>query len=296
MVEGRGFTLLEILVALTILAIVVAVIYASFATVADTITVSRTSMEEIRLRQFLARSLTVNFTGAYADPEFQDARFIFQGIDGEDQDGPADAISFCSTAQLVGGMALPGDLKVVRYEVIGEESSDLTLDADVLEEEPGRMLQVTETPISNTSSTMEDLTEEAQALLADLTSESPSWTVPVRTFDITYFDGTDWVEEWDSMVLGRLPWSVQIKVNFAKTDELLEAEALEGFDIHDDPDFEMVVAIPLGTSVLESAESFEERRSLSQSRSNTGSSAKDDADKERRSSRRRGRRRRNRRN
>jgi hypothetical protein len=75
--------------------------------------------------------------------------------------------------------------------------------------------------------------------------QAPSWSVPIRTLDITYFDGAEWVEEWDSMTLGRLPWCVQIRINFARTDEEIQREIDQNIDIENSPDFEMVVPLPI---------------------------------------------------
>ena len=70
-------------------------------------------------------------------------------------------------------------------------------------------------------------------------------TVPVRTVDFTYYDGTDWVDEWDSQTMGRLPWCVRVRINFARTDEEILAEKDQNLDIVENPDFEIVVPIPL---------------------------------------------------
>jgi len=75
--------------------------------------------------------------------------------------------------------------------------------------------------------------------------------VPIRTFDIRYYDGAEWVDEWDSEIVGRLPWSVHVKVNFARTEEQIEEEEDENIDIEEDPDFEMVIPLPTGFGRLQ---------------------------------------------
>jgi hypothetical protein len=72
--------------------------------------------------------------------------------------------------------------------------------------------------------------------------------VPVRTLSIRYFDGRDWLEEWDSHDQGRVPWAVEFKVNFAKPKEQLDAENGK-FNVNDDPDLMLVVTIPRGIGV-----------------------------------------------
>ena len=74
--------------------------------------------------------------------------------------------------------------------------------------------------------------------------------------DLQYFDGAEWLDEWDSLQFGRVPWCVHIRINFAKTDEQLKEEASENYDDIDDPDFEMVIPIPLGLGVTEDGRSL----------------------------------------
>ena len=207
----RGFTLLEVLVAMSILIVIVAVVYASFASVTDTISVARVRTEEMRLRQFLERSIRTNLTSVYSDRSFEQQVFQFVGTNDENTVGPRDTLRFVSTNALMGGLALPGDFKEVRYEIYGGEEGRLQIGADKKKQqefqnadaEPDQAkLEAMETPL---------LASNAQAVDAetgniDLTQtdtknqdmpvfEAPSWSVPVRTVDFTYYDGTDWVEE-----------------------------------------------------------------------------------------------------
>jgi prepilin-type N-terminal cleavage/methylation domain-containing protein len=84
----RGFTLLEVLVAMSILIIIVAVVYASFASVTDTISVARVRTEEMRLRQFLERSIRTNLTSVYVDRAYEQQVFQFVGINDQNTTGP----------------------------------------------------------------------------------------------------------------------------------------------------------------------------------------------------------------
>ena len=119
---ARGFTLIEILIAITLLVVIMTIIYACFLTVTESVSMGRITLEELRLRQFLVRSFTSNFATAFADLDYQNTQFLFEGINNDGIDGPEDSVTFCSTAPLVGGMSLPGDLKLVQYEVIGGDS------------------------------------------------------------------------------------------------------------------------------------------------------------------------------
>jgi len=252
----RGFTLLELLLSISILVVITAIVYASFASVVNTTTATRASIEEIRLRQFLTRSLERNFATVYSDTGYEDEAFRFVGISEDSVDGPQDSVRFCSSAPLIGGVALPGDLKEVRYEVLADLSSEMEIDLygdDEEEEGQGQgelespTLQVSETPLLGGN--VQAVEEETSHFVADESYESPSWSVPVRSMDIEYFTGVEWVEEWDSQEVGRMPWAAHVRINFARTEEQLELEKELGFDPDEDPDFELIIPIQVGMGV-----------------------------------------------
>jgi prepilin-type N-terminal cleavage/methylation domain-containing protein len=267
----RGFTLLEVLIAISILVIIVSVIYASFASVTNSMMAARVKTEDMRLRQFLERSFRTNLTAVYVDRAFQDPVYQFIGVDEEGTEGPRDSLRFVSVNTLIGGMALPGDFKEVRYDVIGglDASLDLHIGYDDPEDNPAfdptqRKLQTTETPVM--ASNAQELDSDTGYLDPNAGLgrneqnfyEAPSWSVPIRTLDITYFDGVEWVDEWDSQLLGKLPWCVRIAVNFARTEDELLAERDEGLDVYENPDLEIVVPLPVGIGRTQDGRSQEQ--------------------------------------
>ena len=273
----RGFTLIEVLIAISILSVIVLVLYASFSSVINTMEAARVSSEEMRLRMFLQRSFRSNFTSVFADPTIESEVFRFVGVDDETDDGPNDNVRFVSVNTLMGGRALPGDLKEVRYGTIGDDESEFNpIDFD---EDLGplyddqRKLEAVETPIfgSNAQELDEETgflkpAEDEESIMGadDLpVFESPSWSVPIRTVDLTYFDGLEWVDEWDSQLVGRLPWCVRIRLNFARTDAEIEEEKREGIDIIEYPDFDMVIPLPSGLGTTQDARSLQEMSELS---------------------------------
>ncbi|HOF41568.1 MAG TPA: type II secretion system protein [Candidatus Hydrogenedentes bacterium] len=257
--RNQGFTLMELILVMAIIVIMTAIVYSSLTTVVNSTAMARAAAEETRLRQFLARSFETNFRSVYSDRTNELPAFQFIGVNDESSDGPMDSVRFCSTAPLMGGMALPGDLKEVRYEVMDSETSKLGLDFDGTrtakgEKHPGgSMLESVEMPlIAGNTETLDSLSEaELTELAADPNYEAPHWSVPVRSMDLKYFDGADWLDEWDSLQFGRLPWCVHIRINFAKTEAQLKEEASERYDDIDDPDFELVIPIPAGLGVTE---------------------------------------------
>ncbi len=253
---NAGFTLIEVLLAIAILVVVVSIIYTTFSSVTTTIGVSRVNSEELRLRQFLERSFQNNFASVYIDQGLGLPGYQFIGLNEDSPDGPVDSLRFASSAAMMGGMALPGDLKEVRYEVLGVEGriGDFDLRDDE-NEDAGPQLRATETPLTlaNMMALSGEVDDPDRDTDSDLGYDAPTWTVPIRNFDVEYYDGAEWVDEWDSEVVGRLPWSVHVKVNFARTEEQIEREEDEHIDIEEDPDFEMVIPLPAGIGRLQDA-------------------------------------------
>ncbi len=282
----HGFTLIEVLIAISILAVIVLVLYASFSSVTNTMESARVSEEEMRLRMFLQRSFRSNFTSVYTDRTMQNEVYRFVGIDDETRDGPNDSIRFVSVNTLMGGRALPGDLKEVRYGTIGGDESefnpiDFSDDPEWLLDDQ-RKLEALETPIFGSNAQEldpdtgflkppEEQDANSSMNIGDQpVYESPSWSVPIRTIDFSYYDGTEWVDEWDSQLLGRLPWCVRIRINFARTDRQLEEERREGLDIEENPDFDMVIPLPSGIGMTQDARALQGLSGAAQQGEETG--------------------------
>jgi len=252
--QGRtrvdGFTLIEVLISMAILVVIVAIVYGSFSAVATVTEQARASAEEMRIRQFLARNLNLNFSTLYIDPMLYSEQFAFVGTNETGPDGPMDSVEFCSSAPLMGGTAMPGILKRVRYGAAGTNNPDMNLDSFTSDGDAGESeLEGSEALMAPSG---EELDSAAATGIEDVFGEdSPSWSVPVRSFDVAYFDGADWVEEWDSLAMGRLPWGVHIRINFEHSDE---AGGLLSESDPESADFETFIPIPLGIGVWLSAE------------------------------------------
>ncbi len=244
-----GFTLLELLLAIVVLAVITGMVYGAFSGTVASAARSRVAAEELRLRGFLIRSFETNFTTVYVGPQQAQEVYRFVGVNGDSTEGPRDSVRFCSTAPLIGGVALPGDVKEVKYVAIESDSSDMRLrwGDEGSEDDVSAILQVTETPMLGGN--VQSVDSTTASFVADPSYVSPNWSVPVRTLNFQYFDGQQWVDEWDSQVSGRLPWAVWIKINFAKTKEQLDYEREQGFNVLDDPDFELIIPIRGGMGV-----------------------------------------------
>ena len=261
-----GFTLIEVLFAISLAAVVVAIIYESFAAVTDATALARQSAEELRIRQFLTRSFESSFSTVYVDPAYYNEQFAF--ISGTETGGGStmDSVEFCSSAPLMGGMAPPGFYKRVHYGAATSDTSDLTLGSKEAASLEGlarstQIFEATETLIDMTaprpdqSGFSKEKAKEDTAAAFGLDEASPAWTAPIAALDFSFFDGEEWVEEWDSIQMQRMPWCVRVRLNFARTEEQ-EAAGDNGTDVTEDPDFEMYIPIPIGMGVWTTADQW----------------------------------------
>jgi prepilin-type N-terminal cleavage/methylation domain-containing protein len=251
----RGFTLIEILVVVVILAMIMGIVYECFAAVMNSTDEARRSADEMRLRRYLIRSLSNNFASTYTDLLYLSESCQFLGVSEDGGEGALDTIDFCSSAPLMGGRPLPGTLKRVHYGVVSASESGLDLDtsgadAGFGDAEPSVVLECSETPVSSTYVSQQGgLSDGGTSELME--SESPTWSVPIQSVDFAYFDGEEWLEEWDSISLGRLPWCVRARINFARAEE--EDDSGNRFAAAENPDLEITFPIPGGAGVLTDA-------------------------------------------
>ena len=262
---AAGFTLIEVLFAISLVAVVMVIVYESFAAVTDATTEARLSAEELRVREFLTRSFQSSFSTVYVDPPYTNEQFEFIGVSETGGGSTMDSVDFCSSAPLMGGMAPPGFFKRVHYGAATPGTSMTLGKGDTAEMEglarSTLTFEATETLVAMTAPRPEDSgfkkdiqKDEASATFG-LDLESPAWTAPIAAVDFSYFDGEEWVEEWDSTEIGRMPWCVRIRLNFARTEQ--EADAgNNGGNVTEDPDFEMYIPIPIGMGVWTPADQW----------------------------------------
>lgn len=269
--RAGGFTLIELMIAITIVTMVVSIVYASFAAVANGTEEARNAALELRSRAFLSRNFSVNLAqitdgwlpGAQgrslqqatsaAQPAGQsfEVRFAFLGEDIDGPLGPADKFGFVTSTPLMGAQGLPGFPKYVTYEVITEQKE--AEDPDAFEEEEAEaILQIIETPVmsSDPNATSFDSAGSTNTSFGDDDEEpSPfsdvSWTVAIESMNVQYYDGQtlQWVDSWDSDQRGYLPWAVDIKINFPPDPN---EEDDDKRDVIEEPDFRLLFSLPPG--------------------------------------------------
>jgi prepilin-type N-terminal cleavage/methylation domain-containing protein len=250
-----GFTLLELLIAISILALLMMVVYISFNSVTDTTLLARDEGERMRMEQYLWRNLSTNFAAIYADQAQIEPDYRLEGINEEGPYGPADSIRFCTALPMSDARALPGILRVVSYTALpeselGEETAVAGEAVDESRAGERMMLLVREEPLVLAAT---DFTGEVQQDEDASAQGMRELAIPIRSFDVWYYDGQleEWVEEWDSTASTALPWAVRVSVNMDRPEEEVEKAFMEGIDPLEEPDLRFMAPVQVGMGTLE---------------------------------------------
>ncbi len=260
---AAGFTMIEILVAITILTVMVGIVYGAFVSVANTAEIARTSAEELRFRQYLWRHFSTHLVAVYSDSAFERPEFQFLGESAEGLLGEADSLRFCTSLPMSGPKSLPGVVKVITYEIgdayapEGESGlEEMAIDEQLEEEGSGQYLIIREEPLVLEGVAMGgdiDGDMGGDLDLEQMEDEVIEQRIPVGSLDFEFYnpDTEEWDEDWDSTADARLPWAIRVKVNFDRTEEELMADLQEGFDLEENPDLNMTISLPMGAGVVE---------------------------------------------
>nr|MBP9004343.1 prepilin-type N-terminal cleavage/methylation domain-containing protein [Candidatus Hydrogenedentota bacterium] len=95
--RAGGFTLLELLIAITILSIITTIVYATFVSVTDTMDAAREDAERLHLRLVLHDYLSTVLAGLSADSACLDEARALEGISANGPTGPGDSHAFMSS-------------------------------------------------------------------------------------------------------------------------------------------------------------------------------------------------------
>ena len=253
-----GFTLLEILIAISVLVIVVGIVYECLEAVTNATETARLQETELRARDFLLRNFSSSLSSLYVDPGFQNPQCQLVGKKGT---GGIDSLEFCSSAPLMGGASEPGLLKRVTYgeaedkpaEGQGAFAAETDDRSSLLFEARERLIrEPSERVVFASSGALERQLRSVMSsddLIEPSGGVTPTWTLPVEAVSFLYFDGKDWLEEWDSMGMMRLPWCIRIRVNFARSPDEEADGGPRALTVEDEGDFQMYVPIPMASGV-----------------------------------------------
>ena len=184
----RGFTLLELIVAMVLFSLVMSAAYALFdsgqSLSSDAQKVSAVQQEVRFVLETFRRDLqgTVG-VGSYSESTV----YQFLGTNEGTEEEPLDEVRFLAiNRETVSSSAPESDLGLTRYYLIGEEE-------DIAQKGLVRIKN------SDLLSAIEVEEEEAQEI-------GPN----VVFFGLRYYDGSDWQESWDSTLSLTLPRAIEV--------------------------------------------------------------------------------------
>lgn len=184
-----GFTLLEMLVTLAILAVLATLVYSSFSASVNAMEQVNREMDPYRQARAILSRMSEEISMAYWPGENAFPEGLFVGEDRVVEDRPWDRIQFTSLSHF-------------RY-LKNETSSDLTLVEYGLQTNPqGRPVL-----LYRSRPNLFGLSEAADQLF--VLGEG------IHGLDFRYFDGKDWQDEWLAGNSGGLPLAVQIEIFFS---------------------------------------------------------------------------------
>jgi general secretion pathway protein J len=193
--KNRGFTLVEVMLAASILALIMAILYGAFAGSLKTMTISKEGGEVYRKARLILNRIAQEISCAYLplEGEIPGMQYAFIAEDRQEEDVPQDTLHFISTAHPLKGPST--GLKEIGYYI----APDPETNESVL--------------LMREDATPDDHPDEG----------GRSYLVAggIGGIDFTYYDdrGGEW-ERWDtttSIFAGRLPQLVKISIFF--TDE-----------------------------------------------------------------------------
>ncbi|MBN2383797.1 prepilin-type N-terminal cleavage/methylation domain-containing protein [bacterium] len=191
--DNSGFTLLEVLLSISILAIVSSVIYVSLFSSMDVMDATRTKLDHYELVRLVFSLIEQDLQGAYTSP-YTDY-YVFQGTNEEHDGQPADRLYFLTTShRRMLRDAAEGDLCEVDYSLVFSNEENV----------PHRLFRRT------------DPTPDR-----DPDKGGTSWEIIDRVlgFNVEFYNINEWQNVWDGRGANfTLPSAVRITLTLALED------------------------------------------------------------------------------
>jgi general secretion pathway protein J len=191
----QGFTLVEVLVAISILSLLITGVYGVFSTISTTQKQLENASEGYHQARIIFSRIGRELRSSYLDINNEQSAFV--------ADGESDAnnyLAFTSTSAALNSSTLGG---LVRVRYASERQA---------EDELGRLIR-SAAPLNSP-----DSLPDGQRLSSQI--KQISWR---------FFDGSDWQTSWDSTTSTSLPQSVEISITTQYADQ--EIELMTAFDI-----------------------------------------------------------------
>lgn len=176
--RARGFTLIEMLVAMGIFLIFISAVYGIYTGAATAMTRAEAHQAVYQTGRVLLAQLSAELASAYPQPREATTGFVGEDNAGIESEHATDQLTFFTTAHAIVDDAPAGDLCQVRYRMADPSANEL----------PGLYLQVNRTP---------GLEPAAAETEAELEPETRRLSARVLGFNVRYLpaDG-DWLAEW----------------------------------------------------------------------------------------------------
>ncbi|HBF34121.1 TPA: hypothetical protein DDW35_06120 [Candidatus Sumerlaeota bacterium] len=210
-IHSKGFTLVEILVAITILAILMGAIGVLFSSVLQLRESSQISLEQ-NVPQTRALTIIENDL-KYALPPQDSLVGAFVGAPTEEGKVRRDTLTFYSASGIITDKAPWGDVISVEYTL---ETPDNAKQHGKINKNAARGLNLTRTVTRN--------------LLATTSETLPMETLlhEVDSFQVDYYDSTnsEWIDAWstDDLSTKSLPTAVRVQIGFLAPEKKTERQ------------------------------------------------------------------------
>ena len=202
-----GFTILEILVAVTILTMISTMLFGTFFYTTDIAEEQEERAALYHRASFILGNISqsvssayVPYAGFYIDEEAE--RPIFLGEADLLSESQAGSLGLFTTSPRIGG-AQGGEIAFVSYR-IDEADDDIDAIGWIADERNPLALSCTVEPL------LRSLEQEDES--------APLWILSVSSLNLEYFDGAGWLPDWDYEDQGILPDAVRIDLELADSN------------------------------------------------------------------------------
>ena len=196
MKKNAGFTLVEMLVAMVILAIVLMTAYRVFSSSYSALHHVNPDRDLFHTARVILDRMTDEIQSAYYDPGLKYTGFV--GENDEEDEAPRDSLTFSAMANFYWIKKIEGinesDFLKISYALIGDEEDTAVT----------RLIRRQDPAFGPFEDDPEQISSGDRGVhqLAD----------GVWGIDFRYFDGKEWVEEWNSGEEDSLPRGVEVKL------------------------------------------------------------------------------------
>lgn len=202
-----GFTLIEVLVATAILAIILGIVFGTFFYTVNNAEERQEYASLCQRASFIlnnmaqtASSACVPFAGRY--PDMQEEKSVLEGTDAVVDGFDADSLRTFTTNPRFGARTRPAEIAFVSYET-----------------EPHKDFEGPELPLDKNNPLLLKCTVQPLLTKFDDEQTRPQWVLSVRSLNIDYFDGSEWLAEWRYEDQGMLPKAVKLELELGDSNE-----------------------------------------------------------------------------